>query len=198
MDKVVIEPTKMQDTTIMFQGKPISVRQYLMFAEETMLIDNFLHNYFEPSADIKSIDNMKYDPINAEMILQFSIIGMLTNIDITNLPTEALTVDKLFEKVTEQVINYSEFRGRLWTALDAKEREIEVSNSLGMKLDELFTAAKGVIDQLSKLSPDDVAKMKETGLSMLKEIENSPTSALFTETRKRGRKSKDEGKKTSS
>jgi len=81
--------------------------------------------------------------------------------------------DKLWDVITGTISNYHEFRKRLDNVVyEIKEQE-KLDNSLGKVLNDLKEKAEGFLDQMNKISPDDLKDIQEKGFELIDELEKS-------------------------
>jgi hypothetical protein len=168
-----------------FKGIIIDIKPYLTIAEQLQLINSYIQNYFFPDEEEKLIGMIESDPFNTEYALRLEIIDMCTSIDGKSVESVNVFYTGLWEKIENSIINYNEFRSILSKIINEIEREQSLRKSIGSVIDGLMSRIESILvelnESLANFKPEDIDKIKEAGLSMLKEVENSSVAGLFKE-----------------
>jgi hypothetical protein len=181
--KVKVKFPEKENVIVDFNEKKISVTPWISAPVQSMLIKSYLKNYFDPT--VNSVPDCKYDFVDAENELKVSIIGALTNVDLSgDVDLVGMIASGLFEATIAVVSNYDEFKENLYNCVDIVERERELEKSVGGILGGVATKINGLLDKLSSISPDEMKKLVSDSQGLLKGLEQSPASAVFVESSK--------------
>ena len=174
-----------ENVSIAFKNNIIDIKPYLSTGEQLQLINNYIQNYFFPDEDEKLTGMVESDPFNAEYALRLEIIDMCTSIDGSSVEAMNIFYTDLWEVIKNSVINYDEFRSILSKIINEIEREQSLRKSIGSVIDGLMSRIELILvelnESLANFKPEDIDKVKEVGLSLLKEVENSPVANIFKE-----------------
>ena len=181
--KVSINFVEKQKVVVYFNGQEILVTPYFSAPVQSMLISGYLKNYLSPEAN--SVPLCNYDYVDAENELKVSIIGALTNVDLSgDVDLVGMIGSGIFEAVITVVSNYDEFKENLYNCVDIVEREKELEKSVGGILGGVATKINGLLDKLSSISPDEMKKLVSDSQGLLKGLEQSPAASVFIESSK--------------
>jgi hypothetical protein len=185
MEKKAFALENPENVSIVFKGIIIDIKPYLTIAEQLQLINSYIQNYFFPDEEEKLIGMIESDPFNTEYALRLEIIDMCTSIDGKSVESVNVFYTGLWEKIENSIINYNEFRSILSKIINEIEREQSLRKSIGSVIDGLMSRIESILvelnESLANFKPEDIDKIKEAGLSMLKEVENSSVAGLFKE-----------------
>jgi hypothetical protein len=171
-NKVKLEIKTPENTTIEYDGVTIEINPFIDFSEQVLLINEYVKDFFDDIPEIV-VPKTKYHVFEAECRLMYYIIQLNTNIDMSDIDNNIYVADKLWDMITEKISNYWEFRERLDEVIyEIKEQE-KLDNSLGKVLSDILEKAKGFIEQIESISPDDIKAIQDTGIGLIKELENS-------------------------
>ena len=183
MKKIKVKFPEKGNVSVDFNEKKISVSTWITAPVQSMLISQYLKNYFSPEAN--SVPLCKYDFVDAENELKVAIIGALTNVDLSgDVDLVGMIASGLFEDVIVMVSNYDEFKENLYQCVDIVEREKELEKSVGGVLGGVAIKINGLLDKLSSISPEEMKELVSQSQGLLKGLEQSPASAVFVESSK--------------
>jgi hypothetical protein len=172
MDKVKLEIKTPENKIIEYDGVSIEINPFIDFPEQVILINEYVKDFFGDITEIV-IPETKYHIFEAECRLKNYIIQLSTNIDMSDIDNNIYVDDKLWEMITREISNYWNFRGRLDEVVyEVKEQE-KLDNSLGKVLSDLLAKAEGFIDQINKISPDDIKELQNVGMGLIDDLEKA-------------------------
>ena len=154
-----------------FKGKNLEIKPWLEENEVSILILEYLKVFFDK-------DNL-YNYVEAEQDLKrnvsiFAVPGWLIDSKIFN-------STNLFEQITTKIVNYNDFRKTLDAVVSNEKEKIALSNSVGAILNNVSEKLISILDGLSSITPEQITKIKDEGMELLKQIETSSASELFKE-----------------
>ena len=187
MEKKFISFSKKENVIFKFGEDDVEIIPYLDTVAQTMLINDYIEQYFNP--DQPSIKGTNRDYFGAEYGLRLIIIDRFTNISIkkedgSDIDVITLLASGVWEAIENKIENYNEFRKNLFFILESIEDEITISKSLGSVVDSFANKIGGYLETLSQLSTEDIKEVGEQATKLLKDIEESPASELFREASK--------------
>jgi hypothetical protein len=172
MDKVKLEIKTPENKIIEYDGVSIEINPFIDFSEEVLLINEYIKDFFGDITEIV-VEKTKYHVFEAECRLMFYIIQLNTNIDMSDVDNNIYVDDKLWEMITREITNYWNFKRRLDEVVyEVKEQE-KLDNSLGKVLSDLLAKAEGFIDQINKISPDDIKELQNVGMGLIDDLEKA-------------------------
>lgn len=172
MNKIKLEIKTPENITIEYNGKSIEINPFIDFSEEVLLINEYIKDYFGEIGEIV-IPKTKNHIFEAECRLINYIIQINTNIDMSEVDNNIYVDPVLWSIIEKSIYNYKQFRNKLDSVIyEIKEQE-KLDNSLGKVLSDLSEKAEGFIEQIGKISPEDVKELQKTGTDLIKELEQS-------------------------
>lgn len=183
MDKIKLNIIEPKFKKIDYEEQEIKVKPFMTIAEQVLLIHHYVKEYFLPDPELIVIQETSRNPVWAEIKMRLEILKMFTNIDTKDLDIDYFFASGLWEKITENIKNYSEFYTRLNAYISDIEKEMIYKKSLGVVIDGLADRLESIINRLAEITPDQINKMKEVGEELLKEIEKSPVAGAFKESK---------------
>ena len=176
MQKKVLQFGKFADEIISIDGQDVIVAPFLTLDQMVSLINQYVENYFYP--EVKSINKSERAYYDAEQALKLGIVDLATSIQIEGSEFEHLFYDpEIFNKITACINNYWEFDELLRGTVDSIKEEMELKNSIGAKMDELFNKISLLLDNLQEsmanLNPEMLEKLKATGNELVEKISNN-------------------------
>lgn len=189
MQKIEIKLKESKFQAHSYGGKNIEIKNFISLAEETVIIDDYLENYFEVDEDSGDVS---YEHGSAEFALMTQVIDVFTNIKVTeedggekiNLVIDVASgdIEGLFGVVSEAIGNYGSFRARLdRTVCDAKEI-LSYKRSLESKVNGLLENVSSFLLKIAEdITSDNIENIKESLTSLAKEVEDSPLKGIMEE-----------------
>jgi hypothetical protein len=171
-ERIKLEIKTPENKTFEYNGVTIEINPFLDFSEQVLLINEYIKDFFGDITEIV-IPKTKYHVFEAECRLMNYIIQLNTNIDMSEVDNNIYTDVKLWETITKEINNYWDFRERLDDVVYEVKEQIKLDNSLGKVLSDLKDKAEGFIDQMNKISPEDLKEIQEKGFGLIDELEKS-------------------------
>ena len=150
MDKVKLELKTPKNKTIEYNNTEIEIVPYINFSTQLYIIDNYVKDYFGNPEDIL-IENTKYHYIEAEVRLRNYIIQLNTNIDLKDMDAEIYVDSELWNKITNEIKNYNDFRDTLETIVCDIKQQQTLENSLGKIISDLVNKGYALLDGVNCL-----------------------------------------------
>lgn len=170
--RVKVEIKVPQNKTIEYNGVTIEINPYIDFAEQILLINEYVNDLFSESNEIL-VPKTKNHIFEAECRLKNYIIQINTNIDMSNIDNNIYIDDFLWAVLMREISNYSEFRKRLDYVVFEVREQIKLENSLGQVLSDILEKVQGFVEQIEKISPEDIKQLQEVGTGMISELEKT-------------------------
>lgn len=172
MNKVKLEFKLPKNKTIEHNGTEIEVMPFMRIAEQIVLINRYLFEYFGENKE-KVIESVRYNYLEAEFNLKNYIFQSNTNIDYESLENDIYMDCELWEKITSEILNYKEFRKNLDHVVSEVKEQIALDNSLGVVLERLVEKGYGVLEKFSEITPEEIEKLQKSGVELSKQLEES-------------------------
>jgi hypothetical protein len=157
MDKVKLEFKIPEAETIEYNGVSIQVIPYLSFAEQVLLINHYLEDYFNDSLD-SLIPVSEYNYIEAEFGLKNYVFQTITNIDTTNLNNDIYKDAGLWDAIVSKIANYGDFMDKLNSIVDEIKEQKMLNNQLGKVLSGLLDKLNNIFENIT---PEEIEKLQE-------------------------------------
>jgi hypothetical protein len=172
MDKVKLEIKTPENKTIEYNGVTIEINPFIDFSEQVLLINEYIKDFFGDLDEIV-IPKTKYHIFEAECRLMYYIIQLNTNIDMSEVDNNIYADSILWDKITNEIVNWFDFRSLLDEVVYEVKEQAKLDNSLGKVLSDILEKAEGFIDQLNKISPDDIKELQNVGVGLINDLEKS-------------------------
>ncbi len=188
MEKKCISFSKRENVKINWGEEEIEIVPYIDINLQSTFINDYCRAYFNPNS--KLIEKMSWDYFGAEYGIRMEIIDRLTNVSLiepdgkTDIDYATVLASGLWDLVEKEIVNYWEFRDNLDYVIESIKEEYYFSKSVGATIDSFTEKIGAFLDKLSAFSPEDVKDIGQQGSKLLREIEESPASALFKEAAK--------------
>jgi hypothetical protein len=173
MDKVKLNVSIPEYKTIEYNGSKIEVLSFLGAPEQAFLINRYIQEYFTP--ETKVIDGSDYDYFGAELSFRNYVFQGATNIDTTTPPLDnnLYVDDALWGLVIQEISNYESFRYRLDCIVEEIKGQLVLKNSVGTVLAGLADKIQPLLENLANISPEEIARLQESGSELAKKLEES-------------------------
>jgi hypothetical protein len=172
MDKVKLEYKTPEKKIIKYKNVDVEIIPILTISQKVFLIQKYIEDYFGTPDEIL-IENTKYHSLEAEIRLKYFVIQLITNIDTNNLDNESYVDNILWYIITNEIINWSDFRATLETIVcDIKQQET-LETSIGKIISDLVQKGYALLEKLSDINPEEVKKAGEKGLQLMDRLEKT-------------------------
>jgi len=171
-NKVKLDFTIPEQVIVKYNDAEIKVTPFLTTAQQIFLINKYTEEYFEKETS-GFIENSEYEYLNAEYTLVNYIFQLVTNIDTETLDNDFYSDAVFIASITSCITNYFDFRNKLNFIINEIKQQNALKSSVGNVLEGLVEKAYGIMDKISDISPEEIEKAKESGLELLKKLEDS-------------------------
>ena len=171
-NKVKLEFVAPKVINVVYKNAEVEITPFLTTAQQIYLINEYVKIYFEKK-NFEFIENSEYSYLNAEYTLINYILQLITNIDAENLDNNFYSDPEFVSTITGQIKNYNDFRNKLNFIINEIKQQNILNNSVGTVLSDLVEKAYSILDKISDISPEEIEKAKESGLELLKKLEDS-------------------------
>jgi len=177
-NKVKLEFVFPNRKVIEYNSVEIQVDTFLTTSQQVFLINRYIEEYFQESS-VNFVKSSEYSYLTAEYNMINYIFQLLTNVDTDNLDDNIYSDSVLLNNITSSIVNYFDFRNKLNFIINEIKQQNVLNSSIGIVLSDLIDKAYGILDKFSDISPEQLEKAREDGLSFLKRLEKS-TSIIET------------------
>ena len=184
MEKIVLQFAKNENSIVTFDGQDIQVVPYIDGALGAFLIDQYIREYFYSSTDEKILPSVLRNYLGARLHLKLTVLDRLTNVQISNVDDPEYTeriCTELWDLVTNEIKNYWEFESDLSEIVDEIKEELKLEKSVGGVIAGVASKLGSLLYNLNNISPDELKKLVSDSQVLLKNLEQSPASAVFVE-----------------
>lgn len=174
MDNVKMEFKIPEKVKINHEGFEFYIVPFLSYGQQLALINTFIENYFFPGVESEFyITRSYYNYPLAEVNMRSNLLRMTSNIDMDNFPLDFHADSIFWKKVTQSILNYSEFNRRLETIVNEIKEQRQIENSLGNVVDNAVQKLYGILEKFSSFTPEDVENTKKAALEVIKKLEET-------------------------
>jgi len=172
MKKVKLTPEAQEACTIQYNGKNIEVKSYMGIAQQGILIEKYIEDYFSdnPERLIKASD---YNYLEAEYNLMDYVLQICTNIDTKDLDENVYANSDLFDKVAITIQNYGVFKERLYKVVQEVKEQKVMDKSIGKIIGDLAEKANALLVEFGNLDPKEISKLQDTGKALIEELKKN-------------------------
>lgn len=175
MKKVILDFKFPKNKTIEYNNTEIEITPFIGIGEQVSLINKYISDYFMRVEGKEYLTpTSPYNYIEAELNQKIYILQTCTNIDFDKLDSNIYVDPAFWEKITNEITNYNEFRDMLYEVVnEVKTKELNESSLAGVI--QIFTEKlSGVLDNFSKMNPEDINKMVEETSTLFEKISSLP------------------------
>lgn len=172
MDKVKLELKTPKNKKVEYNNTEFEVVPFIQISAQVYMIDKYIKDYFGNPKDIL-IENTKYHYMEAELGLKNYIIQLNTNIDLKDVDAEIYGDYELWEKITEEIKNYKQFRDTLEKLVCDIKQQQTLESSIGIVVSNLVNKGYALLDKIANLNPEEIKKAGEKGLELIERLEKS-------------------------
>jgi hypothetical protein len=172
-NKVKLEFTMPKADDVVYNGVTIKVVPFLSLAQQLYLINTYIKDYFE-SPEENIVEMSEYSYLNAECNLRNYILQICTNIDVEGLNNDFYADTIFWGLITGKISNYFDFLNKLNFVISEIKQQEAIKNSVGKVLFDLAAKATSMMEEISKVSPEQIKELQKTGEDLMKRLENTP------------------------
>ena len=185
MDKIKLElPVPEFEEVKLSKDLKVMVNPYIDMATQVTLIKLYLETYFNNSKEGKMLELPRYDYFSAEQTLNFAIVDLCTNIDLTSLNYDLFSANKYMEEIIKNISNYWYLRDVIEKNIEIVEKQLDFGKNVELIKEQFYTFFN---EFSSHFDAENVQKQLE---NVLNEVKNSPLAPLLEESKKTTKKSK--------
>lgn len=193
MDKVKLEFEAPKTKMVIYNDVTIQVNAYLTMAQQAVLVNKYVEEYFAEE-ESGLIPACKRHELEAETNLRNYLFQMVTNIDTDSLDNDIYVDEEFWYSITRAIVNYDNFSSLLYNVKDSMEKQIAEQNSVGKIVSGLVGKVNEMINNISSINPEEIAKLQAIGTDLMKQLEQPPVITAPLDINKipakRGRKKK--------
>ena len=172
MDKITLEFKVPSEEALIHNGVEFKVTPYLDVTAQAGLINRYLSDYFTKFE--KSLSpGLEYNYLEAEFNLRSFILQSCTNLDTDTVGMDLYVDDRFWNKVFSSIQNYAGFRERLDKSVKMAEEQAERSLSAGVVLSEIMGKAMEILNKISNITPEEIAKIQASSEGLLDKLKES-------------------------
>jgi len=172
MDKVKLELKVPKVKTVEYNGVEFTVVPFLGMAEQVVLTNRYIVDYFRVSEKPVVIGN-EYNLFEAEFNLKNTLFQMVTNLDTDSMENDLYFDVDLWETVTSQIINYGDFTVRLNKSISEIKEQFTLNSSIGKVVSEFVEKLYPLLEKISDISPEQIQTTLEESKGLLKDLEEN-------------------------
>jgi len=188
MDKVKLGFKIPKVKTLEYNGVEFTIVPFLGMAEQVVLTNRYLVDYFGKSEKPIVIGN-EYNLFEAEFNLKNTLLQMVTNIDTDSMENDLYFDLELWEMITSEIINYAGFAVRLDKSISEIKEQLILNSSIGKVVSEFIEKLYPLLEKISDISPEQIQSTLEESKVLMKDLEeNSILSPKSTSVAERNRK----------
>ena len=187
MDKVKVELKVPKAKTVEYNGVEFTVIPFLGMAEQVVLTNRYIVDYFRESENPVVIGN-EYNLFEAEFNLKNTLFQMLTNLDTDSMENDLYFDLDLWETITSEIRNYGQFTVTLEKSISEIKEQLVLNSSIGKVVSEFVEKLYPLLEKISDISPEQIQSTLEESKVLLKDLEEnsilSPKSVAVADRKK--------------
>jgi len=172
MKKVKLTLEAQEAGSIEYNGKSIEVKSYMGIAQQGILIEKYVEEYFSDNPE-RLIKASEYNYLEAEYNLMDYILQTCTNIDTKDLDEDVYANSDLFDRVAGVIWNYGAFKERLYKVVQEVKEQKAMDKSAGKIIEDLAEKANALLTEFGKLDPKEISKLQDTGKELIDELKKN-------------------------
>jgi len=172
MDKVKLELRIPKVKTVEYNGVEFTVIPFLGMAEQVVLTNRYVVDYFGKSEKPVVIGN-EYNLFEAEFNLKNTLIQMVTNIDTDSMENDLYFDLDLWEAITSEIKNYGGFAVRLDKSVSEIKEQLILNSSIGKVVSEFVEKLYPLLEKISDISPEQIQSTLEESKVLMKDLEKN-------------------------
>lgn len=175
-NKVKLQLQVPEVVTIEYGDAKIEVFPYMDLAQQVVLINAYINDYFR-SAETEEffVPYSEYHFIEAETKHIYYLFQTHTSIDVSgeDFDQNILADERLVNKITDVIVNYSDFRYKLDTIIEEMKEQMIVKTGAGAVLKGIADKISQILESIPNMNPEDIEKLQKEGSEMLERLEKS-------------------------
>lgn len=172
MDKIKLEFNAPTFTTVMYNGKIITVDPFITMEKQVFLIERYVNEYLNIGNDTSA------SYFNAEINHRNYVFQLNTNIDTENIDPNLFVDEVLWEKICGLIPSYWVLRDRMDVIADDVKRQMKLENSVGKVLAGLADKMSDLLDNLSNITPEEIKSLQEKSMELIGQLQESSTPVV--------------------
>lgn len=160
MDKIILKFPKKSEVEVFFLGGKVLVNPIIGIEEQKVLRAVYLNSFF------KDGKQEEWDEPFASFMFRREVLKQKTNIDIDSIKDleeiDSLIWGEFYDKVSSAIVNYEEVKKIIELSSVNEIKRIEMRSGLGYVLGDLLEKLKPIMDEISKITPEDFAEIKNS------------------------------------
>jgi len=170
--KVKLDVKPQEKEIIEYNGVKIEVDSVMSAGQQTILIKHYVDEYFAYNSE-RLIDNSQYNYLDAEYNLMNYILQLCTNVDTANLDEDIYSDFEFWRKISGAIKNIDDFKHKLHRVVQDIKEQKAIENSVGEVVNKLVEKAYVILNKVSEISPEDIAKLQDTGKELIEKLQES-------------------------
>lgn len=163
------------------EGVTIEVVPFLTTAQQTFIISQYIEDMFNSAPEENPLANLETNVLVAEFNLRNYVYQAVSNIDVEDMDANLYSDNFLWQGVTDLIVNYWEFIGRLSDAVEAKWHEKDLETSVGTVLEGLVSRGYELLEEFAKIDPQVIQDGTNAILESVDKLEKSSVLRKATE-----------------
>jgi len=171
--KVVLEYKKLEPIEMEYNGTKYLLLPHLSVPEQVFLIKRYIEDYFSVDKE-RLLSVSPYNLFEAKYNQLNYILQILTNVDPGEGFVSKLYGDESFwDTLREKIDNYDSFIDKQDKIVQEVKEGIMLSSSIGVVVESLVEKLYSLLEKFSEITPEEVEKLKKSGLELLEKLEDS-------------------------
>jgi len=170
--KVKLELKVPKIKTVEYNGVEFTVVPFLGMAEQVVLTNRYVVDYFRESEKPVIIGN-EYNSFEAEFNLKNTLFQMVTNLDTDSMVNDLYFDLDLWKAITHEITNYKEFEQRLDKSVSEIKEQFILNSSIGKVVSEFIEKLYPLLEKISDISPEQIKSTLEESKTLMKDLEEN-------------------------
>lgn len=185
MDKIKIElPIVEFEEVKLSKDLKVMVKPYIDMSTQLSIVKLYLEAYFNQDNSSKLLEMPRYNYFSAEQTLNFAIIDLCTNIELSSLDFDLFVANKYMDEIIKNISNYYSLSDLIMKNIEIVEKQLEFGKNVEFIKEQFYS----IFNEFS--SHFDLENVQKQLESVLNEVKNSPLAPLLEESKKPVKKSK--------
>jgi len=174
-NKVKLQLQVPEIVTIEYGDAKIEVLPYMDLAQQVVLINAYINDYFGKIEGEPFVPYSEYHYIEAETKLIYYLFQTHTNIDVLDkdFDQNILADERLTRTITSMIVNYDDFKFKLNTIIKEMKEQMVMATGAGAVLKGIADKISQILDSIPEMNPEDIERLQKEGSEMLERLEKS-------------------------